>query len=144
MTPQDFLSNLEGAWMLTGEMQGGIPLEQAVSAQRSLGGHFVEMRCVATEGRPYEAIYLLGYDAKAEVLVFHLFDSFGVSDKYRFGTGKLDSNFVRFTFAYETGTFYNTFSWDAGKQEWTMTLTYEQEGEEKVFAVKRLARAGGS
>lgn len=145
MSPKEFLDSLCGDWVLTGEVHlaSVVPLNQEAKARWVLGGNFVQMECRQTDepapGKPpYEALYLFGFDAKAGKLVFHLFDTFGVSWAYDPGIGELDGNKVRFTFPYESGPFYNTVNvHDEGVD---MTLSYLKEGEEKLFATKRLRR----
>lgn len=131
-----FLDGLVGRWLLTGQM-GQTELKQEVEARWVLGETFVEMRFSQAEP-PYEALYLLGKDPKSGRYVFHLFDSFGVSDEYRFGTGDLDGDRIPFSFLYTSGLFHNTLTHCA--DGWTWTLEYEADGGRRNFAVKRMVR----
>ncbi len=138
-----FLEGLLGDWTLTGVMNlhqpdGSVkvvPINQKVEAFQSLRSKFVEVRCF---GDDYEALYLLGYDDLTGKFVFHLFDSFGVSSDAKFGTGILRDDSIRFTFPYVTGPFYNELIRE--EDGWTWLLTFERDGEEKVFAEKRMTR----
>ncbi len=139
----EFLGFLIGNWTLEGEMflaSGTVPLHQRVSAEWSLRGAFVEVRCTELQGAPYEALYLIGHDPSVGSLVFHLFDSMGVSARYRFGVGKLVRNEVTFAFPYESGLFMNTLRHEPNGS-FTWTLTDCSRAVDQLFAVKRMRRA---
>ena len=139
---QDFLDGLVGEWTIMAQM-GETPLDQQVQARRVLGGHFVELRMQQSEPR-YEAIYLLGRDPESGRYVFHLFDSFGVSEHYRFGVADLRSDRLEFTFDYKSGPFHNTLIKHADEDAWTWLLEFAKAGERKVFATKSMARKESS
>lgn len=142
-TEAEFLDGLLGEWTLTGVMNlhqpdGSVkttPINQTVKAKRILKDKFIKVRC---DGDDYVALYLLGYDDLTGKFVFHLFDSYGVSSDAKFGTGILRDDSIRFTFPYVTGPFYNELIRE--EDGWTWLLTFERDGEEKVFAEKRMTR----
>ena len=137
-----FLDGLTGEWTLSGQM-GAIPLQQSVLASWVLNESFVEMRFVQTDPAPgkdpYEAIYLIGFDAKAGCYVFHLFDTFGVTSDYKLATGMRAGDVVVFTFPYSTGTLYNTLERHEDGA-WTWLLESTENGARKTFATKRMTR----
>ncbi len=137
-----FLDALTGEWTLSGQM-GSVALQQSVLASWVLNESFVEMRFMQTDlepGKdPYEAIYLIGFDAKAGGYVFHLFDTFGVTADYKFATGKRSGDVVVFSFPYSAGTFYNTLERHEDGA-WTWLLESTENGARKPFAMKRMTR----
>jgi hypothetical protein len=147
---QEFLQGLIGAWVLDGHMNLAqpdgsvkvVPLNQSVEARWILGDKFVEMRFRQTDGgeKPYEALYLLGFDSLSGKHVFHLYDSFGVSSNYQFGLGFRREDFVKYRFDYVTGVFFNELirEEDGG---WSWHLSYEKDGELHIFAEKTMRRA---
>ena len=144
MSPADFLNHLIGQWTLTGQM-GATPLRQAVTARWVLGGLFVEMHFSSTlpapEGRPpYEAIYHIGYNDKADVYILHLLDTFGVATACVVGRGRREGNVVAFVFDYEGGPFTNRFIWEADNDAWRFEQTYLDDGQTRVFATKQMTR----
>jgi hypothetical protein len=144
--PERFLSHLVGHWTLTGTM-GETPLRQTVEAHWTLGGLFVEMhfKSIMPESRPgrppYEAIYLVGYNAFHKVYVLHLFDTFGVETEAYPGLGQREGDAIPFVFNYPRGPFTNKFMWDAAAQEWHIEQTYVENDATHVFAVKHMQRA---
>lgn len=146
---QEFLEGLVGSWVLEGHMNLAqpdgttktIPLHQSVESRWILGDKFVEMRFLQTDPaeKPYEALYLLGFDTLSGKHVLHLYDSLGVSSNYQFGTGLRREEFVKFKFNYLSGPFFNELiREDDGS--WTWHLTYEKDGELHTFAEKRMRR----
>ncbi len=143
--PPELLGKLIGAWDLTGRM-GETPLHQAVQARWTLGGLFVEVHCQsildAPPGeKPYEAIYYIGYDSRAQQYVMHLLDTFGVASSRTLGIGRQGNDTIPFVFEYESGPFTNTFTWHPDAEEWTFDLTYLENGAVRTFATKRMRRA---
>ena len=147
---QEFLEGLIGTWVLEGHMNLGqpdgsvtvVPLRQSVEARWILGGKFVEMWFRQTDGgeKPYEALYLLGFDTLSGKHVFHLYDTFGVSSSYRFGLGFRREDFVKYRFDYLTGPFFNELIREENG-DWSWVLTFEKDGALQTFAEKRMRRA---
>jgi len=139
----DLLNKLAGRWSLTGKM-GDTALYQEVTAKWILRETFLEVHCtpvrVGENGNPdYEALYLIGYDMKTGDYILHLFDTYGVTSKPVPGIGKHKDNAIRFTFNYDIGPWYNTFTWDPNKKSWKNTITYEhKDGNKGTFAEKDL------
>ena len=144
MFKDKFLDELTGEWTLTGQM-GDKPLTQSVIANWVLAEQFVEVRCVQSDrdttqkGPPYEAIYLIGFDAKTQKYVFHLFDTLGVTSGYKFGIGKREGDSIEFVFDYPSGPFYNTLVFHEDGT-WTWFLEGSENGTRKTFATKHMTR----
>lgn len=141
---KDFLNNLVGSWELTGQM-GETPLRQNVECRWSLGGLYVEMRFKSTlpasqDQLPYEAVYFIGYNPVSDRYVMHLLDTSGVPLICTVGIGLQEANAIPFVFEYEGGPFTNRFVWDSQNQIWRFELTFLQDGQERVFAVKAMRR----
>jgi len=84
---------------------------------------------------------MLGYDSRSEEYVMHLFDTFGARYSRKVGVGTRGGDSVEFLFAYPSGQFSNTFTWDRQSGGWNMVLRQKEEtGQWKVFATKILAR----
>lgn len=137
-----FLDYLVGKWNLHGKMGDKTLLQKAVG-QWVLNGLFLELRFKAVqigkEGNPpYEAIYFIGYDDKAENYVLNLFDTFGVTSTPILGLGKREGNTIRFVFSHHTGLFVNAFTWHPKQHSWTMLLASEEKGKTQVFAKKEM------
>ena len=142
-TLDDLLNKLAGHWSLTGKM-GDTSLYQKVVARWILRETFIEMSCtpvrIGEGGNPdYEALYLIGYDKKAQEYILHLFDTFGVTSKPIPGIGQRTDNTIRFKFDYEVGPWFNAFTWNPEKKSWKNTINYEQkDGLKGTFAEKDL------
>lgn len=146
-----FLDGLIGSWHLEGSMFqpqadgtiAEISLRQSVEGAWILADTFIELRFRETDesAKAYEARALIGFDQLTGKYVLHLFDTFGVSSDYRFGTGLRREDFIRFRFDYLTGPFFN----EVCREEdgtWSWHLSYEKDGEVCTFAEKRMRRAG--
>lgn len=118
-------------------------LRQRVDAYAVLGGKFIEVRCKQSDAAvgvpPYEAIYLIGHDSENGKMVFHLFDSLGVASDYRYGVGQLHGSRARFVFVYHNGEFFNEI--ELQPTGWLWRLSFIENGEERLFAEKRLTVA---
>ena len=103
--------------------------------------HFLEVGPVPEGKTPYEAIYMLGYDPSADQYELHLFDRFGSEYSRVVGIGIRRGDSIEFRFEYPAGQFSNTFTWDAGSEQWDMLLRErEGSGDWRVWATKTLRR----
>lgn len=145
---QALLDKLVGRWDLTGQM-GATPLRQAVEGRWILGHLFIEVSCRSVlpvpEGQqPYEALYLLGYNAEHDRFVLHLLDTFGVALSGTMGIGEREGNSIPFRFTYGEGSvFVNTFTWHPNEEAWTHDLVDYTGGQAHPFASKRMTRVQG-
>lgn len=143
----NLLDHLLGSWTLSGTM-GATPLRQQVVATKVLQGQFVQIHFTDTgpktgSAQPYEAIYMLGYDADTRQYIMYLFDTFGVPSSRTMGVGTRRDNTIVFRFDYPTGPFTNTFTWHEDAGEWDMVLRAQTAtGDWELFATKRLTPAG--
>ncbi len=138
----DLLRHLIGHWTLRGKM-GDASLHQAVVAKGALADLFVEMHFTAVhpgeDGNPaYEAIYLIGRDEKRDRYVLNLFDTAGVVTKPVPGVGIRDGNSIRFQFDYDSGPWFNTFTWLPKSRTWRSVITFQEAGQVRTFAEKEL------
>jgi hypothetical protein len=142
MARDEFLGRLTGRWELRGLM-GDAVLHQAVESRWALGDHFIEMRFRELDGRPYEAVYLVGLDDRSATYVLILADSTGVSPNPSVivGVGEKNGDAVSFRFGAPTPTFMNRFEWHEADGSWSHVLTsIEPDGRATTFATKHLAR----
>jgi hypothetical protein len=80
----------------------------------------------------YEAIVLIGYEHANQRYVAHWCDTFG--GKFSsVGYGKRDGNKIEFKFDYESGPFYNTFTWNPETNTWTSRGENEVNGKRVLF-----------
>jgi hypothetical protein len=138
----DLLNHFIGRWTLEGKM-GDVDLHQDVSAEWVLKGLLLQIRFTSVKigvgGNPdYDALYLVGRDEKTNQYVLHLFDTFGISSRPVAGIGTRKENSISFRFDYDSGPWFNTFSWAPGTGRWSNKITYEKDGKELTFAVKEL------
>ncbi len=141
----ELVRRLVGAWELTG-MAGGTALSQKVDGRVVLESNFVELHFQSTEpgedgDPPYQATYYIGFDEADGVYILHLLDTFGAKYSRCLGTGKRAGNTIEFQFDYGGKPFRNVFKWHPDDGSWTFDLTYEEDGETKEFADKRMVRA---
>jgi hypothetical protein len=143
---RSLLERMTGEWDLTGQM-GAVALRQRVDARWSLGGRYVDMRCIQADPAPgttpYEAAYFIGFEPETGRMVMHLLDSTAVVAERNVGTGHPEADAVTFTFPYERGPFTNRFTYDASRDAWTHELVATVDGERRPFATKHLVRRDG-
>ena len=140
----DFLDHLVGQWLLTGKM-GEVPLRQEVSARWTLGGNFlwIYFKSIAPEDNPtasYEAVYHLGFNEDEQLFVMHLLDTTEVPTECAMGLGRREGNSIPFLFEYGQTPFTNTFTWHPDRGIWSFLQSYEEDGRQKIFAEKEMAR----
>lgn len=144
-TSDEFLDKLVGSWQLTGSM-GSVALRQRVDARWVIQGNYLQVHVVQDNPisggeRPYEAIYMFGFDRESGRYVMHLFDTFGAGYSRTIGTGVLRGNSVEFLFDYPTGQFSNTLTWEETSGRWKMILREQEDnGNWSTFATKILTR----
>lgn len=143
MTDRELLERLVGSWWMTGTMRE-TPLRQAVDATRVLNGEFIEVRVTdgtpMVNGRPYEAIYLIGAGSEG-TFVLLLADVFGGSYATTPGIGRREGDTLIFTFDYPSGAW--TWRWSPSGDGWELEQTYVENGERRLFATKRMKRRSG-
>jgi hypothetical protein len=141
LTDEELLDQLEGSWRVTGEVRGN-PLSQAITARRAFAGKFVELRVTEgtplIDGRPYEAAYFIGASAEGR-FVMTLVDVFGAAYSAVPGIGHRASDGIVFEFAYPGGPW--TWRWNLRDGSWEMRQSYVEDGGERMFATKRMARS---
>lgn len=49
-------------------------------------------------------------------------DGFGAADSIQHGSGGIDGNTLRFTFAYPSGPFRDTLAYHPGSKTWTLVI----------------------
>lgn len=142
MSRDEFLGRLTGRWELRGLM-GDTVLHQAVESRWALGDQFVEMRFRELDGRPYEAVYLVGLDDRSATYILILADSTGVyaNPSAVVGIGQKNGDAVTFSFGDPTPSFTNRFEWHEAGGSWSHFLTsIEPDGRATIFATKHLTR----
>ena len=84
--------------------------------------------------KTYEAIVTIGYVPGKKQYVAYWLDSFGPAYS-AVGWGTRRGETVEFTFHYDDGPFYNTFSWDAASHQWTSLMENgAKDGQRTFFA----------
>lgn len=129
-----FLDNLVGSWSISRQIRGTV-VENSLDVQWALNHQFVQLH-MQGKGTPpaYEAIVLIGYDARASRYVAHWCDDYG-GQFSAVGYGKRSGDSIEFTFSYPDGPFHNTFTWDPSARGWTFVLESENgRGERVLFA----------
>jgi hypothetical protein len=142
MRKDAFLERLTGRWELRGLM-GDIVLHQAVESRWALGDRFVEMRFRELDGKPYEAVCLVGLDNRSATYILILADSTGVypNPSAVVGIGQKDGDVVTFRFGDPTPSFTNRFEWHEADGSWSHFLTsIKPDGRATTFATKHLTR----
>lgn len=113
----EFLDHLVGEWRITRTIRD-TTVENTMRAEWVLGHQFVQMHMIDVKRPPaYEAIVLLGFDAKRECYIAHWCDSFGGAYSGD-GFGVRSGEHIEFRFDYPDGPFFNTFTWDAAAGSW--------------------------
>lgn len=138
----ELLQALDGAWTMTGDVRGK-PVTYTMQAKPVLHGRFTEMRMrdVQTPSQ-YEAHVYLGVDPGTGSLIVHWMDSFGAKYSIPHATGRIDGDTMQFSFAYASGQFRDTFSYDREARAWTFVLEAQQpDGSWKHFAKYRVLKA---
>jgi hypothetical protein len=139
---RELLDKLVGSWRITGTLRGK-PLAQAATARRVLDDRFVELRVTdgtpLVDGKPYEAIYLIGVTGDNSSYVMLLADVFGAAYAAVPGIGRREGDALVFEFRYATGPW--TWRWTSSADGWDHVQTFLEDGKLEVFATKRMERA---
>lgn len=113
----DLLDHLVGRWQVTRSIRG-TTVENRMEAEWVLGHQFVRMHMIDVARPPqYEAIVLIGRDDTKGRYVAHWCDDFGATYS-AIGQGTRRGDAIEFRFDYESGPFFNTFTWDATSATW--------------------------
>jgi hypothetical protein len=140
----EFLNNLVGRWVLSGQMVESL-IQQEAEGRWILGGSYLELYFRSTvpapQGqKPYEAVYFMGYNPESDLYVLHLLDSFGVGLSCVTGMGKREGDSIPFVFHYADGPFTNRLTWEDALHEWWFEQTWESRGLQHQFDRKRLRK----
>jgi hypothetical protein len=129
-----WLSHLEGDWNIVREIRGTRASNRA-TADWILDRRFLRIHMVDTSpAKTYEAIVTIGYVPGKKQYVAYWLDSFGPAYS-AVGWGTRRGETVEFTFHYDDGPFYNTFSWDAASHQWTSLMENgAKDGQRTFFA----------
>jgi hypothetical protein len=138
----DLIARLAGDWRLQRQIRG-TEVRNVVHADWVLNHQFLEVRMkdVAEPSR-YEAIVMIGYVHADKRYVAVWTDTYGA--KFAgIGYGTRQGNSVEFRFDSPDGRFFNTFTWQPDKRQWTMRLESQDAGggTRKLFAIDTLTRA---
>jgi hypothetical protein len=142
----DLVGHMRGAWKLEGQVMGR-DAHHDVQAEWVLHHQFLRVHektsADAPPGeKPYEAIWLIGYDPVSERYVVHLLDVFGARYSETPGYGAREGNTIRFVFEYPDGPFHTTFRWSPAHNTWQWLLEEKgKDGKWITFADFTLARA---
>ena len=140
----NLLDHLTGDWVLT-----GIVLKQQtthdVEIAWVLNHQFLRLHEVSREGPgpKYEAIVLLGWDAKKSQYVVYWTDVYGGGFSLR-GYAPKSEGSIPIVFKGDEGNFYTTFSFDEKADSWKWAMDNEENGKKSEFArftmVRKAAR----
>ena len=136
----ELLDHLAGSWHLDRRIRG-MELSNSVTAEWVLNHQFLEVH-MKDDRVPakYEAIVLIGYNAKSRTYVAHWTDTFGGAYS-ALGEGVRTGNAIEFRFAYDDGPFFNTFNWLPDEDRWVMRLESGlPDGTRRPFATDTLSR----
>lgn len=135
------LGRLVGRWTLTGQVQGD-SVTYEMTGTRELGGRFVVLRMkdVAVPSQ-YEAHVYLGADSASAQVLVHWIDVFGAGSSVPHGIGRARGDTLAFTFAYASGNFRDTFTYDRRTDRWRFVLeSADGAGGWKPFAEYHVRR----
>ncbi|MCL4838942.1 MAG: DUF1579 family protein [Thermoanaerobaculia bacterium] len=144
-TRPPLLAALDGAWRMTGEVQGEA-VEYRLAVRPVLGRAFTELHMIDVQEPPrYEARLFLGYDEASRELIAHWLDSFGARASIPHGTGRISERTIEFTIPYPDGAFRDTLTLDPEADRWRFTIdAADGAGGWKRFATYEVERAGRS
>ena len=135
-----FIENLVGNWTITRRF-GSREAINLASAHWVLNHQFLQIHMKDASDPPdYEAIVMIGYIHEELKYVAHWMDVFG--GKFSsVGKGYLNGNSIEFTFQYDDGPFYNTFSWNESAGTWRCLLeSVAGDGTRSFFCEDTLVR----
>ena len=140
-------SRLAGHWLLQGTI-GGTQVTHDVDADLVLNGEYIRMHEVSREqnasGAPaYEAIIMIGWDAKASEYLCLWLDSTsgeGLSNGV-IARATPQSDRIPFVFKFPTGeVFRTTFIYDQATGSWRWTMDADEQGKLEPFGRVTLTR----
>ena len=116
------LQRLVGTWEMAGTVRGK-PQTYRLEAARTIRDKYVELH-MTDVGQPamYAARVFLGVDTATRHLIAHWIDNFGAGFSVPHAVGEMRGDTLQFTFAYDSGPFRDTFSYDRARNEWHFLL----------------------
>lgn len=134
----DLISQLAGDWRISRQIRG-TTVENTARASWVLNHQFLQlhMKDVAEPPR-YEAIVLIGFVHADQQYLAYWTDTYGA--KFAgVGRGRRSGNAIEFRFDYDSGPFFNTFSWFPEKKQWVFRMESQNTaGARQLFAVDTL------
>jgi hypothetical protein len=136
------LERLVGQWTMRGSIRGRAAMYH-VSAQRTLGGRYVEIHMRDTSSKaPYEARVFIGADTLPGAVIVHWLDNTGAAFSVPAGRGSVAGDTLRFQFEYSTGPFRDRFVYRRQAREWDVRLeSGDGKGGWRLFAEYVMAAA---
>ena len=138
------LDRLVGRWVLTGTITGRQTTHD-VDAEWVLNHQFVRVHEISRDkagnssSPEYEAIVLIGWDAKRSDYVVYWTDVFGGGFSLTGRAPRAPSQ-LPFVFTGPDGRFFTTFAYDAKADTWAWAMDNEQNGKKREFARLSLSR----
>ncbi|MBI2796196.1 MAG: DUF1579 family protein [Gemmatimonadetes bacterium] len=115
------LDRLVGKWLVSGTIRGK-PTAYRAEGKRVLGGKFVRLTLREASDPPrYDAIVMLGLEAKTSRWVAHWMDDFGPTPGATLGWGPAGPAPLVILFEYPDGPMRDTFTFPAGGG-WTLLV----------------------
>jgi len=133
------LQHLVGEWLVTRRVRDEVFFNRVV-ARWELGSRYLRLDYRdCSEPPEYEAIVYLAATKEGPYISYWL-DSFGASFSAK-GEGRAENGAIEFAYDYDDGPFFNTFSWNASKGEWTSKMeNQEKDGSRSWFATDLFQR----
>jgi hypothetical protein len=138
------LDHLVGDWVLTGTIRH-TPTTHDVKGAWVLNHQFVQLHEVSREKNTgtntplYEAIVLIGLDAKTNKYLIHWMDVYGGGFSL---VGRADRRSAEIPMVFDNadGHFFTTLTYDAGLDRWTWAMDNEEKGQRTEFGRLSMAR----
>jgi hypothetical protein len=116
------LDHLVGQWRMTGSVRGQ-PVTYTLNARRVLQNRFVELHMLDVNQPPaYEARVFIGVDSINGQYIAHWLDRFGAAYSIPHATGTARGDTLVLTFPYRSGSFRDTFVYNARADSWFFRL----------------------
>jgi hypothetical protein len=134
------IENLVGDWTIDRQIRGK-SVHNTLTAEWVLNHQFLQLHMKDVADPPaYEALVLIGYSYTDKRYVAHWCDTFG--GKFSaIGYGKRNGDTIEFAFEYPEGPFFNTFTWAAATNSWTMRMENQiAAGKRELFAIDEARR----
>jgi hypothetical protein len=135
------LDHLVGQWRMTGSVRGR-PATYTLDATRVLQNRFVELNMVDVSQPPaYEARVFIGVDSANGQYIAHWLDRFGAAYSIPHATGNARGDTLLLNFPYPSGSFRDTFVYDARADSWYFRLeAADSTGGWRLFAEYQVRR----